>query len=60
MSGWRDADGRTAADRKTLRRADDRAGFADRVRRRPMSLVKPILGAAFIAILIFALLNFFV
>jgi hypothetical protein len=60
MSGWRDADGHTAADRKTIQRAEDRAGFVDRVRRRPMSLVKPILGAVFIAILIVALLNFLV
>jgi hypothetical protein len=60
MSGWRDADGRTAAERKNIQRADNRARFADRVQRRPLSLVKPILGAAFIGLLVIALLNLFI
>jgi hypothetical protein len=60
MSGWRDSDGRTAAERKTRQRSEDQATFIDRVQRRPLSLVKPILGALFITVLIIALLNFLI
>jgi hypothetical protein len=60
MSGWRDSDGRTAAERKNRQRSEDQAKFIDRVQRRPLSLVRPVLGAIFITVLIAALLNFFV
>jgi hypothetical protein len=56
MSGWRDADGRTAADRRKQENDAARARLAERVRNRPLSLVKPALSAAFVALLIFALL----
>jgi hypothetical protein len=59
MSGWRDQDGNTAAERRKLRSEQDRATFADTVRRRPLSLVRPILGALFVAILVFALLTWY-
>lgn len=57
MSGWRDQNGRTADERKTVQQAADRERFADRVRQRPLSLVKPILVALFVGILIFALIS---
>jgi hypothetical protein len=60
MSGWRDSDGRTAAERKNRQRSEDQAAFIDCVQRRPLSLVKPILGAIFITVLIAALLNFLI
>lgn len=56
MAGWRDAEGRTAAERRTLESAEVRARFIDRVRRRPLSLVKPALMLAFAALLIGALI----
>ncbi|HVK79624.1 MAG TPA: hypothetical protein VM915_03340 [Verrucomicrobiae bacterium] len=56
MSGWRDADGRTAADRQKQENQASQARFAERVRNRPLSLVKPLLSAAFIGVLIIALL----
>lgn len=59
MSGWRDADGRTAADRKKSQRNEDRARLAETVRNRPLSLVRPVLSALFVGILVVALLNFF-
>lgn len=59
MSGWRDADGRTANERRKTTQATDRARFAERLRNRPLSFVKPALGAVLVAILILALLNFF-
>jgi hypothetical protein len=60
MSGWRDGDGRTAAERKKVQQARERARLASAVRNRPLSLVKPILSALFIGILVVALFNFFV
>jgi len=56
MSGWRDSDGRTASDRRKL--ADDaaRSRFLERVRHRPLSLLRPIGGALFIALLVVTLL----
>jgi len=56
MSGWRDADGRTAADRQKQENVASRARFAQRVRNRPLGLVKPVVSAVFVAILILALL----
>ena len=54
MSGWRDEEGRTAADRKTRVKTEERARFLETVRNRPLSLVKPALGAVFIGVLVFA------
>ena len=56
MSGWRDANGRTAVDRQKQENVASRARFAERVRNRPLSLVKPVVSAVFVAILILALL----
>jgi hypothetical protein len=56
MSGWRDADGRTAADRRKQDSEASQTRFAERVRNRPLSLVKPLLSAAFVAVLIVAVL----
>jgi len=56
MSGWRDADGRTAADRQKQENEAAQARFVERVRNRPLSVVKPALSAAFVAVLIIALL----
>ena len=55
-SGWRDAEGRTASERRKLDGAEDRARFIDRMRRRPLGLVKPTLALAFAALLIAALI----
>jgi len=54
MSGWRDTEGRTASER---RKADGQAAaarLAATVRHRPLSLVKPILGALLVAVIIVA------
>ena len=59
MSGWRDQEGRTAAERSGEQRARERARFAERVRNRPLSLVKPALSALFVGVLVFALFNAF-
>lgn len=56
-SGWRDTEGRTAAERQRLNDAAGRARFVDTVRRRPLSLVKPALMLALAAVLIFALMS---
>jgi len=56
VSGWRDTDGRTAQQRRTVGEVEARTRFLDTVRHRPLSLVKPALGIAFVAILIAALL----
>ncbi|MGE0533034.1 MAG: hypothetical protein AB7G40_13130 [Hyphomonadaceae bacterium] len=55
MSGWRDEEGRTAADRKSRAQAQERARFLETARNRPLSLVKPAIGALFIGVLVFAL-----
>jgi len=55
MSGWRDSDGNTAAERRKLRGEQDRAAFADAVRHRPLSLLRGFLGFAFIVVLVLAL-----
>ncbi len=56
MRGWRDTEGRTAAERKRLRGAGDRARFAETVRQRPLSLLKGLLGFVFVLVLAFALI----
>lgn len=56
MSGWRDTDGRTAAERKKQRGAEERAHFAETARRRPLSLLKGLLGFVFVLVLAFALI----
>lgn len=57
MSGWRDSDGRTASDRKSAQRAEERAQLAETVRNRPLRLAKPLLGALFVSVLVFALVS---
>lgn len=59
MSGWRDEHGRTAAERKTLQRAEDRARLAAEVRHRPLGLLKKLAGFALAMILVFALIAAF-
>jgi len=56
MSGWRDSDGRTAAERKKVRGADERARLAADVRHRPLSLLRGLLGFAFVLVIAFALI----
>jgi hypothetical protein len=56
MSGWRDADGRTNAERKRESADAARRSFLDTVRHRPANLVKPALGFAFVLVLAFALI----
>ena len=56
MSGWRDADGNTAGERRKLRAKQERDSFAAAVRHRPLSLLKGLLGLAFIFVLVLALL----
>lgn len=59
MGGWRDESGRTAADRKRLKGAEDRAQFAADLRHRPLSLLKGIAGFALVMILVFAMVAAF-
>lgn len=56
MAGWRDADGRTAAERRKQARVESAAQFRDTVRHRPASLLKPIAGFLFILLLVLALM----
>jgi hypothetical protein len=53
MSGWRDAEGRTASERRRLRAGEERARFVDTARRRPLTLLKSLAGFAFILLLVF-------
>lgn len=57
MSGWRDADGRTAAERRQVKSAEDRARLVDTVRHRPLSLLKGLAGFAFILLLVFVVIG---
>jgi hypothetical protein len=57
MGGWRDTEGRTAAERHKQANDASRARFLDTVRNRPASLVKPMLTALFVGVLIVALLG---
>lgn len=56
MSGWRDTDGRTAGERRAREDQAARARFAETLKNRPLSLVKPALSALFVLVLIIALL----
>lgn len=58
MGGWRDEDGRTAADRKKIKGEADRARFASDVRHRPLTLLKGLAGFALVMVLVFALAGF--
>lgn len=58
MSGWRDSDGRTAAERKKVQGEQDRARFLATARHRPLSLVKGLAGFVLIMVLVFALVGF--
>ena len=53
-SGWRDAEGHTGSERHNEVRAKHFAHFLERVKHRPLSLVRPALIALFFAILILA------
>jgi hypothetical protein len=55
--GWRDTEGRTAADRRKLNDTGAQARFVDTLRRRPLSMVKPMLMLTLAAVLIFALVS---
>jgi len=57
MGGWRDSEGRTAADRKRESADAARRSFFATLRHRPASLVKPALGFVFVLVLVFALVN---
>ena len=59
MSGWRDNEGRTASERQKVERGQERARLAATIRHRPLSLVKPVLGGAFVLIVVIALLLMF-
>jgi hypothetical protein len=56
MSGWRDVEGRTNAERRRANADTERKSFLDRLRNRPTSLVKPLLGFCFVVVLVFALM----
>ena len=56
MSGWRDVEGRTNADRRRANAEAEHKNLLGRLRYRPASFVKPALGFAFILVLVLALL----
>lgn len=56
MAGWRDSEGRTARERAQERGAAERAEFVQNARRRPLTLLKGLLGFAFGLLLVFALI----
>lgn len=55
MAGWRDSEGRTARERAHERGATERAEFVQNARRRPLTLLKGLLGFLFMLVLVFAL-----
>jgi len=57
MSGWRDSDGRTAADRRKVHRAGERARLFADARHRPLTLLKGFAGLVLIGVLVFALIG---
>ncbi len=57
MNGWRDTDGRTAADRRKMQGADERTRFFADARHRPLTLLKGFAGLALIGVLVFALIG---
>jgi len=60
MGGWRDEDGRTATDRRRTNGEQERAHFFADVRYRPLTVLKALVGFAFVALLVFALINMFI
>lgn len=58
MGGWRDEDGRTAADRKRQGDVESRARFASDLRHQPLSVLKGFAGLALVLVLVFALIGF--
>ena len=56
MGGWRDVEGRTSSERNKRQRAADAAALVETVRRRPLSLVKPVVGFVLILTLCVAVL----
>ena len=60
MGGWRDEDGRTAADRRKLGNEHERARLFADVRYRPLTVLKTLAGFAFVGLLVFALVNMFI
>ena len=56
MSGWRDTDGRTSAERKKRQGEQERARFAETARHRPLSLLKGLVGFVFVMVIAFALI----
>lgn len=57
MSGWRDADGRTAAERRRAQSGKDRERLLATARHRPLTLLKGLAGFVFIVILVIALIS---
>jgi hypothetical protein len=57
MSGWRDAEGKTAAERKQAKGERDFARLAADSRHRPLGLLKRLVGFGLIVILVFALIG---
>lgn len=57
MGGWRDAEGRTAADRKQVKNERDLARFVSDARHRPLTLLKGLAGLFLILVLVFALIG---
>lgn len=57
MAGWRDEDGRTATDRKKIGNDQERARLFADVRHRPLTVLKGLAAFAFVALLVFALVN---
>jgi hypothetical protein len=55
MAGWRDSEGRTANERAKERGAEERAAFLHTARHRPLTMLKGLLGLAFVLLLVFAL-----
>ncbi len=60
MGGWRDEDGRTVTDRRKIGGEQERARFFADVRYRPLTVLKGLVGFAFVALLVFALINWFI
>jgi hypothetical protein len=57
MAGWRDSEGRTASERAKERGAEERAVFLHTARHRPLTMLKGLLGFAFVLLLVFALVT---
>lgn len=57
MAGWRDVEGRTSRERRSVNAAAERRSLFATLRHRPASLVKPLLGFLFVMVLAIALIN---